>query len=319
MEDAMLNALRHEPSPEFAEQLRARLRSQDAAVPPLAHRSPLRTVAASAAAVILLGGVLSVPAVRASAASFLALFRVSNFVAVEVDSSRLDTLKAQQLDIKSLVGENVQVVQDPGPAMAVVSIEQAAAAAGYDVKVPGWLPRDARIIEISVSGEGVARITANATRLEQVMDALGITDLRVPDGLNGQIMTVRVPRGVIVRYEHGPRRTRFFQAPSPEVTMPQGVELAALGEIGLRILGLSAADAREFSRVIDWNSTLIVPLPSGVRSMKRVEISGNPGIAVEYTDSARTNMVLWSGGGRVFGIVSLQEMSQVLEMANSVP
>jgi len=197
-------------------------------------------------------------------------------------------------------------------------VEQAAGAAGYAVQVPGWLPANARIIEIGVSGEGVARVTANATRLEQVMDVLGITDLDVPAGLDGQIVTVRVPRSVVIRYEHDGRRTRFFQAPSPEVSLPATVNLAALGEIGLRILGLPAAEAREFSRIIDWNSTLIVPLPSGVRSMKRVNINGNPGIAVQFTDSSLTSMVLWSAGGRVFGLISLQEMSQVIEMANSV-
>jgi hypothetical protein len=235
-----------------------------------------------------------------------------------VDRSRLDALNAQLLDLRTLIGENVLVIQDPGPALPVLSVEQAAAAAGYALKLPGWLPLDARIIEMSVSGEGMARVTANAVRLQQVMEVLGITDLDVPPGLDGRVATVRVPRGVMIRYEHRGRRTRFFQAPSPVVSLPEGVNLAALGEIGLRILGLRPVEAREFAQVIDWNSTLIVPLPNGVQSMKRVDIGGNPGIAVEYTDASRTNMVMWSAAGRVFGLISLQEMSQVLEMANSV-
>ena len=317
MDETLWNALRRDPSPEFAVRLRSRLDARSATVRSASGRR-LRAMALSAAAVIVLAGVLSVPAVRASAASFLALFRVSNFVAVEVDTARLDALEAKQLDLRTLIGENVQELQTPGPSLPVLSVEQASAAAGYDVKFPGWLPLNAQIIEISVSGEGLARITANAPRLRQVMDALGITDLEVPAGLDGQILTARVPKGVMIRWEHDGRRTRFFQAPSPQITLPRDVDLAALGEIGLRILGLPPADAREFATVIDWTGTLLVPLPSGVRSMKRVEISGNPGIAVEYTDSSRTNMVLWSAGGRVFGIISLQEMSQVLEMADSV-
>ena len=317
MDDAMLNALRRDPSPGFAAQLRGRLLKGEADIKQV-RRAPVRRVLLATAAVAVVGAVFSVPAVRASAASFLAMFRVSNFVAVEVDPKRLDALGAQQLDIQTLIGENAQILQDPGPSLPVVSLDQAAAAAGYDLKVPGWLPHEARIIEMSVSNEGAARITANAARLQQIMDVLGITDLEVPAGLDGQIVNVRVPRSVMVRYEHQGRRTRFFQAPSPEVTLPAGVDLAALGEIGLRILGLPAQEAREFAGIIDWNNTLIVPLPSGVRSMKRVEINGDPGIAVEYTDASRTSMVLWSAAGRVFGIVSLQSMSDVLEMANSV-
>jgi hypothetical protein len=49
-----------------------------------------------------------------------------------------------------------------------------------------------------------------------------------------------------------------------------------------------------------------------------VNIAGNPGIAVQYEDSSDTTMILWSSGGRVFGLVSIQEMEQALAMANSV-
>ena len=317
MEDAQLHALRHDPPPEFANRLRDRLDRDTTAR--TTGRWPVARFVAPVAAVAGIALLLTVPAVRASAQSFLALFRVAHFVALPVDTNRLDALKAKQLDIRTLIGEQVQVIQDPGPATPVLSIEQASAAAGYDVKVPGWLPANARIIEMSVTGERLARVTASGTRLQQVMDALGITDLTVPAALDGQIVTIRVPRGVMIRYEHDGRRTRFFQAPSPEVTMASGIDLPALGEIGLRILGLSRAEAHDFARVIDWNSTLIVPLPAGgLSSFRQVTINGNPGIAVEYTDSSRTNMVLWSSGGRVFGLVSIQEMEQVLEMANSV-
>jgi hypothetical protein len=317
MEDAQLHALRHDPPQEFVNRLRGRLDGETVAC--ATRRWPIARFVAPAAAAAGIALLLTVPAVRASAQSFLALFRVAHFVALPVDTHRLDALKAQQLDLRTLIGEHVQVIQDPGPSTPVLSIEQASAAAGYAVKVPGWLPANARIIEMAVTGDGLARVTASASRLQHVMDALGITDLSIPEGLDGQIVTVRAPRIVMIRYEHDGRRTRFFQAPSPEVTMAAGIDLPALGEIGLRILGLSRAEARDFAPVIDWNSTLIVPLPAGgVRSFRQVTIGGNPGIAVEYEDSSRTNMVLWSNGGRVFGLVSLQEMEQVLEMANSV-
>jgi hypothetical protein len=353
MEDIFLNALKRDPSPQFSAELQRRLRAQEAlsheerrqgvpgdheerrqgvpgdheerrqGVPgdrAQARRFPIRALAASLALIAVATGLLTVPAVRASVASFLALFRVTNIVGVRVDPARLDALQAQQLDLRTLIGENAQVVQDPGASTPVVSLDQAASAAGYPLKLPAWLPKDARIIEMSVSGEGMVRLTANATRLRQVMDALGIRDLEVPAGLDGQILTARVPKGVMIRWEHEGRRTRFFQAPSPQITLPQGVDLAALGEIGLRILGLPPADAREFAKVIDWTGTLIVPLPASVNEMRRVEINGNPGIAVRYTNESGsyTNMVVWSAGGRIFGLVSLQGMENVMEMAYSV-
>ena len=67
---------------------------------------------------------------RASVAQFVSLFRVINVVAVPVDSSRIDRLKAEQLDIGTLIGEHVQVLLDPGAPVDVASFADAAAAAG---------------------------------------------------------------------------------------------------------------------------------------------------------------------------------------------
>ena len=65
----------------------------------------------------------------------------------------------------------------------------------------------------------------------------------------------------------------------------------------------------------------MVPLPPSARSFRQVEIAGHRGIAdrasADRASRARTS-VLWSTGDRVFGLTSLQEMEQVLAMANSV-
>jgi hypothetical protein len=317
MDDALFYGLRRDPRPEFAAELRASLRRQEITLP-ARRRFPAARIAASIAAAAAATVLFSVPAVRAAAQSFLGMFRVVNFVAVPVDEHRIRTL--QQIDLPRLIGEHVQVLQEPGPPVPAASLAQAGAAAGFDVRVPAWLPPDARIIEIAVAGERQLRVTADATRLQQLMDALGINDLRVPDGLDQQVVSVRVPPVVMVRYEHGGRHSRLLQARSPEVAMPVGVDPSALGEIGLRLLGLTREDARQFARSIDWNSTLLVPLPPTVSSVRHVDVAGNPGIALEFQppNQSHTNAVLWSRGGRVFALVSIQEMPQVLQMANSI-
>jgi hypothetical protein len=318
MNDAWMHALRREPSPEFAEQLRRRLRDDEAAA--LAPKRSWRPMLMMAAAVLVLSVLLAVPAVRASASQFLALFRVSNFVAVQVEPSRLQRLEAEQLEIGKLIGEHVQVLADPGAPVAVPSVEAAASLSGMTLALPQWLPADTRIIETSVMGERVVQINASAVRLQQVMDALGITDLTAPAELDGQIVNVRVPPVAMVRYEHAKRRSRFFQARVPQVTLPSSVDLAVLGEIGLRILGLSPADARQFAQAIDWHSTLLVPIPAGVSSFRQVSINGRPGIMLLHQppNESPTSVLLWSTSDRVFGIVSIAGVEDVLAMAESV-
>jgi hypothetical protein len=104
------------------------------------------------------------------------------------------------------------------------------------------------------------------------------------------------------------------------VTLPESVDLQALGEIGLRILGLSAADARQFAQAIDWHSTLLVPIPPVVSSFRHVTINGRPGIALQHQprEQSPTSVVLWSTEDRVFGLVSIAGMQDALAMAESV-
>ena len=318
MNDVWIHALRREPSAEFKEQLRRRLRDDEAAAP--APTSSSRPLVLAAAAVVILSALLAVPAVRASVSEFLSLFRVVNFVAVQVQPSRLDQLKAQDLEIGKLIGDHVEVLADPGPPVAVGSLDEAASIAGMPIAVPQWLPNDSRIIETAVMGERVVRITASAVRLQQVMDALGITDLSAPAALEGQVVNLRVPPVVMVRYEHGKRRSRLFQAQAPQVTLPTNVDLATLGEIGLRILGLSPGDAQSFAHAIDWHTTLLVPVPPNVSSFRQITIGGRPGILLQHQppSQSETTVVLWSTTDRVFALVSIHGLDQVLTMADSV-
>ena len=319
MSDVWMHALRREPSPEFKEQLRRRLRDEEAVGP--APSGNARRFALAAAAVMILSALLAVPAVRASASQFLSLFRVSNFVAVQVQPNRLERLQAQELEIGKLIGEHVAVLADPGPPVPAGSLDEAATMSGMPIAVPQWLPNGSSILETSVIGERVVQITANAVRLQQVMDALGITDLSVPAGLDGQIVNVRVPPVVMVRYDHANgRRSRLFQARVPQVTLPTSVDLVTLGEIGLRILGLSPTDARQFAQAIDWHSTLLVPIPPVVSSFRQVSINGRPGIVLQHQppNQSPTAVVLWSTPERVFALVSIAGLEHALGMAESV-
>jgi hypothetical protein len=320
MDDRQIYALRQDPPPAFARQLRSRLGQgprPSGRERTRLHPGRLLWVAGAVGALAVL---FSFPAVRASAQSFLSLFRVVNFAAVPVDPGRLDALRAPDLDLDSLIGDHVEVLQDPGPPVPVASPEAAGTLAGFDVHLPGWLPDGTTIVDVEVAGARAARVTADPERLRQVMDALGITDLAVPDGLEGATATIRVPPVVMIRFEHGTRHTRLFQAPAPEVDMPAGVNPAALGEIGLRILGLSPAAAHQMALDIDWTSTLVVPVPPTASSFLPVDVGGEPGIAIEFQppNASRTNMILWSHSGRVYGLMSLQTMSQVLQVASSI-
>jgi hypothetical protein len=317
-EDAWLDALRSDPSPHFKEQLRARLRTHEPVLD-MPHDWPRRALA-PAAAVLVVAVLISVPAVRASVTHFVSLFRVVHVVAVPIDSSRLERLEAEHLEIGALIGEHVEVVKDPGPSVSVPSLTDAAAAAGMTLAVPQWLPENTQVLEMAVAGERVVRVTASSLRLQQVMDALGINDLTVPAGLDGHVVNVRVPPVAMIRYDHGKGRTRLYQARTPQLTLPDSINVQALGEIGLRILGLPAAEAKQFAQAIDWHTTLIVPVPPNASSFRQVKIGGHLGVLIEHQppNQSPTHTIVWSTVDRVFALVSIHHVEQVLIMANSV-
>ena len=319
--DAWLHALRSDPSPLFKEQLRARLRAQEPAVD--TRRDWPRQALAAVAAVVVVSAVLSVPGVRASVAQFVSLFRFVNVVAIPVDASRLDRLKAENLEIGALIGEHVEVLKDPGPAVSMASLDAAAAAAGMTLAVPRWLPDKSEVLETEVVGERQVRVTASSLRLQQVMDALGIDDISVPAGLDGQIVNVHVPPVVMIRYEHGGsggRRTRLYQARTPQLTLPASIDIQTLGEIGLRVLGLGSPEAKQFAQAIDWHTTMIMPVPPDATSFRQVDINGHLGVVIQHQprNQSPTTTIVWSTSDRVLALVSIQHVDQALAMAMSV-
>jgi hypothetical protein len=316
----------------FKTQLRERLRGQDprfaATAPggldgasfPAGHPTWRWRVLGSACAVVLIAAAIAVPAGRASIAQFLSLFRVVHIVPVPVDGNRIDRLKAENLEIGALIGEHVDVVHDPGAAVTVASIEEAASAAAMTLALPQWLPSNTQVIETAVMGERVVRVTASSVRLQQVMDALGIDDLTAPAGLEGQVVNVRVPPVVMIRYDHGGRRSRLLQARTPQLTLPDSIDVRALGEIGLRILGLGQAEAKQFAQAIDWHSTLVMPVPPNASQFRQVNINGHLGVVVDHQPRGQspTHTIIWSTPERVFALVSIVEYEQALAIANSV-
>jgi len=287
----------------------------------------------SVASVVVITALFTVPAVRASARAFLSLFRVVNFVAVPVDRSRVEAvdslLESKNLDLEKLIGEQVTILSDPGPATTVTSVAAASSASGTPVRVPSVLPSDQLVMtKITVTGERAARVILDTERVQQVLDALTITDIEVPPAVNGQSATIRIPPVVEILWERGNdpaatsyRRVSFIQVQAPVVDLPEGIELATFGEIGLRVLGLDAAEARRLAGQIDWTSTLVVPVPPTVADFRQVDINGARGLAMETQrtpENPPIRIVLWSADGRVMGLLGLYDMNDMLAMANSV-
>ena len=322
MDDNFLHDMRADPPPDFEERLRATLRSQTAVdrIGNLARWPVLRigAVAASGVFAVLL---FLLPSVRASAQAFLDLFRVVNFTAVPIDETRIAQLNDRGIDIAQIIGDHVDVVTDPGPPQRFLSVEAAGAAAGFEVRQPAALPPGLALTGIDVVGARAVRITGNTATLQQVLDALGIGDLTAPTELDGETAEVEVPALVNLGYDYADQHVDFLQGMHPEVTLPAGVDLPRLGELGLRILGLETREAHNLAQAVDWRTTLIVPVPATATAFRQVEVRGHRALLVETAGTTGTravNVVLWSDGERVYGLNGQLRRDTLLQMANAV-
>lgn len=283
------------------------------------------------AAVIVLAivALFTLPPAQALAQDFLGLFRVKKFATITVDPARIKQLNNLNIDPEQLMANDVKVVKEPGKPVNVASVKEASDRVGYAVAVPSGLPADAKL-QASVQGEGSVVITADTAKAQEVLDLLAINDVTLPAQLNGAKITINKPALVNLTYTFKNGSISLMQSPSPEVQLPPGVELKQIGEIGLRVLGLSAADARDYADKVDWNTTFLIPVPANAGEVRQVTINGADGLMFTSNGSSTQrkfkgpaapngeSIILWANNGMVYALHGYGSSVDLLEFANSV-
>ena len=327
MSDEFMNVLRQDPPADFARRLKSRLHALDA--PAAAERRvPARALRwlATAASVAALAFAFTLPAVRSAAEAFLDYFRVVNFAGVAFDPQRMAQLWSNaSVDLPSLIGGQVTPGTPPPPPVAYATLDEAAAAAQMRLRAPAWLPPGFALTSVEVGGAHELSITGSTEKLQSVLDALGITDVSIPTGLDGQTVTIQIPPVARLVYDDGKRQIVLTQARSPVIALPAGVDIASLAEIGLRLLGLDRAEAYRFAQNVDWRSTLLVPVPVTAASFHQVEVQSGTGLVIETGQRPGEglgdhsgSLVLWSNDDTVYALGGPARATDTLQMAQSV-
>jgi len=325
MDERMLQEYRRDPDPEFARNLRERLRRQEG-VRALPGRRAARALGFAFAGVALVA-LFAIPTVRVSAEAFLDLFRVRHFAAVPFNESRLKALRSLEGEKGSglLVVDQHWETADPGPPRPVASRAAASPEVGFAVSGPSYLPEGMTADSIFVEGEEGIKFTISEAKLRALLDRLDLRDVTVPTGLDGKWIEVRKPPIVIQKFRSPRRRAMLVQARSPEVSVPAGWDVPRLAEIGLRALGLDAGEARRIASTTDWRSTLLVPVPMNAATFRQVTVHGQQGLMITTTAEPSPDghkregvVLMWSEGDRVFGLQGNISTKEILQMAESV-
>lgn len=327
MDDKFLHEQRRDPDPAFARALRERLRRAEAAQAESPRGSRWVPAFAAAAAAAFVVAAFTVPSVRAFAQAALDLFRVQEFAVVQVDEARLEQLKNAKVDMTTLVGDHAETLLAPGPEQRFASIEAATAAAGFAPLRPTILARGLALDTVLVQGESRTRVTVDTKPVRELLQAMDVRDVTIPAGLDGQRLTIHQNRMMAQSYRRGENTfVVYLQGQSPEVELPPGLDLAQLGEVGLRLLGLEPAEARRLAAGIDWRSTLVVPVIAGASQYQQVRVQGARGLYIEMDEvhggpeksRGPGRVVMWTSGGRVQAMLGNIDRVALMSMAESV-
>lgn len=282
-----------------------------------ARRSWLGSVGAALALVSL----LIFPPVRAGADQLLQVFRVRQVVFFPVDPERIEQLEELDVAALTLFAGEPTILNAPAPPRDVASVDEAGQAVGFPVRAPATLPGAPSERRITVRDRTLLSMQVNLDGLRQMLAIAGIDDVALPDSLGDEPLTVDVSAWVAQRYAGQGWSIELYQGRSPDITLPDGVDLEALGRTGLRVLGMGEAEAAVLSRQIDWTSTLVVPIPPQVEAVRSVTVNGRDGLLVGTRETERESWLLYWQEDDLFYIMEANgaiSAEQVLAAADSL-
>jgi anti-sigma factor RsiW len=257
-----------------------------------------RRLLAGLAAIVVLMSLLALPPVRATADQLLQIFRVQKVVFMPISPERLEQLKKLNFDGKTLFVEKPKLISQPAEPRTVASADAAAGAVGFPVAQPTAFPNAPTAVEHVVHDRAAMQFKVNVDAARQLLALLNVNDVKLPDSVGAQPITVDAPAFVETRYRGAGYSLTLYQGHSPTVTLPDGVDLAQLGKIGLRLLGMDEDQAEAMSKQIDWSSTLIFPFPSDIRDIRQVQIGSSEGLLVGGGDNDHRWQLYWQNGDR---------------------
>jgi hypothetical protein len=259
-------------------------------------------------AVVALVVALSVPGVRAAASDFLGLFRVQKFTPISISAEQLALL--EDVANSGLYPGQVEFFEQPGEAVRAESLAEAADMVGWQPASPGPAGEPDAVYTI---GGASGRLIIDVASARALMSLAGADPALIPDSLDGAEVNVTVYDGVSQSWADG---LVLLQAPSPLVEYPGDVDVTALGQALLEVLGMQPEAARRLSESIEWTNTLLLPIPEDLATFSEVQINGSSGLALTGVDG-QSAAVLWQQHGMVY-VLSGDDVTALVSMANTV-
>ena len=269
-----------------------------------------KKLAVGIAAVAIFTTTIFVPPVRQAAADFLHIFRVQKIETIQLNMEDLNKMRNDfmnqvgEIDLKQLGKANV-ITQ---PKFEQISLAQAQEKVPFPIKYPANLDLNH---EVNVTDKSGVEFTFNTEEVNKILRQLGSKQL-LPVELNGKSFSVNTQGQVDLHYRLDENNwLSLQQIASPEIIVPEGVDVFELRQILLNIPILPYDLKNKLESVNDWQNTLLVPTDKAVEMVK---IQGENGILNKNPQSSH---LIWQKSGVIYTLNGPSQLDLV-EIANSL-
>jgi len=285
--------------------------------------------------IVLLTASMAFSPVRAIANSFLGLFRIQHISVIQVSPDALPSNLGRSSQLEAMMSQDVKH-ETFGEVQTVSSAEEASQLIGMPVRLPSDL-QGQPVLQVQPASR--VTFTLNSERIQAILNEIGRSDIQLPKGLDGTVVTIDIPAGLNAMYGDcspgqggdpdmpqpmsGRNCTTYVQIASPTISAPPGLDVEKIGEAYLQILGMSSEDASHFAKNIDWTTTFVVPLPSSGVDYQDVNVDGVTGTIVQNPGSGsyKSYDMLWIKDGVVYALHGQgvdATIARGLQVANSL-
>jgi len=292
--------------------------------------SRLRVAASTIAALVIVALVFTLSPVQTLASSFLSIFRVQKFVALQVDPTSMPKLASpNELGSFTTTGDH--------KAVKAANQAEAEKATGLKLSLPANVPAglEASPRAITVTGASSVTYKPDLNKLRAYLSTLGATDVKLPDNLDGAPITMQVAptevaiylepdnrNGGVVRSGDGmpvPEAGQKFlyvgASSSPTLTVPDGLDVDQIRNELLKVPGLPQDLVSQLKSISDWRSTVVVPVVKG--QSHEVTVQGQSGLMITQSDGKSTS-VIWPSNGAIYAVSGSFSEAETLAVANSL-
>jgi hypothetical protein len=290
--------------------------------------------------VLVLAVALAFQPVRVLAGNLLGLFRVQQVTLLPMDLTSLKGSYGEPTIAEAMgrmFSDSLVMKREASKRIETSGILETSTTAGFPMR----LVYDHDLQQIVLHQGPAFEFTFDPQRAQSILEEFGRSDLVLPPEIDQLLVDVDIPYSITSTYgdcvlmpenhTDDPDGSGFTQKEgcihlvqmrSPEVIITPDVDPAPLAEIGLRFMGMGERAARQFSRSVDWATTLVIPFPRQDMTAQPVIVDGVEGNLLIETDPGADRLtqysLIWVKDDILYMLTAMGDPQVGIDLANKL-